>query len=208
MAISTVSAQLAKDSGGFLPGSTVDVRQVDDTFWVTLTPLVYQGRTQRFVVPAGNRTDFASVPRPFVWFLPRYGRYTKAAVLHDYLWSVAVPAGVLTRSDADGIFRRAMRELKVPFLRRWIMWSAVRWGALAKADGRRGWLADSWRVLLFTVLALPIVVPAATVILLTLPVFALVELLVWLPLLVNHRIRAARDRPAKQVNPPSLRLKT
>jgi Protein of unknown function (DUF1353) len=37
-------------------------------------------------------------------------------VLHDYLWSVAVPASVLTRADADGIFRRAMRELEVPFL--------------------------------------------------------------------------------------------
>ena len=84
--------------------------------------------------------------------------------------------------------------------------AAVRW--LAKADGRRGWLADSWRVLLYTVLALPIVAPAAVVILLTLPVFALVELLAWLPLLANQRIRAARGQPAKQVNPPSLRLKT
>jgi hypothetical protein len=52
------------------------------------------------------------------------------------------------------------------------------------------------------------VAPAAVVILLTLPVFALVELLVWLPLLANQRIRAARGQLAKQVNPPSLRLKT
>jgi hypothetical protein len=44
-----------------------------------------------------------------------------AAVLHDYLWSDAVPAGLLTRADVDGIFRRATRELKVPFLRRWII---------------------------------------------------------------------------------------
>jgi hypothetical protein len=208
MASGTVTAQSAEEPGGFLTGSTIDVRQLDDKFWVTLEPLVYQGETQRFVVPKGQRTDFASVPRPFVWFLPRYGRYTKAAVLHDYLWSEAVPAGLLSRADADGIFRRAMRELKVPFLRRWIMWAAVRWGALAKADGRRRWLADSWRVLLYTVLALPIVAPAAVVILLTLPVFALVELLVWLPLLANQRIRAARGQLAKQVNPPSLRLKT
>jgi hypothetical protein len=50
--------------------------------------------------------------------------------------------------------------------------------------------------------------PAAAVILLTLPVFAFVELLVWLPLLANQRIRAAGGQPAKQVNPPSLRLKT
>lgn len=208
MATGAVTAQSEEGPGGFLTGSTIDVRQLDDKYWMTLAPLVYQGKTQRFVVPEGQRTDFASVPRPFVWFLPRYGRYTKAAVLHDYLWSVAVPAGLLTRADADGIFRRAMRELEVPFLRRWIMWAAVRWGALAKADGRRGWLAESWLVLLCTVLALPIVAPASAVILLTLPVFALVELLVWLPLLANRRIRAARGRRAKQVNPPSLRLNT
>jgi len=208
MATGTVTAQLTEEPRGFLTGSTIDVRQLDDKYWMTLKPLVYQGGTQRFVVPEGHRTDFASVPRPFVWFLPRYGRYTKAAVLHDYLWSTAVPAGLLTRADADGIFRRAMRELEVPFLRRWIMWAAVRWGALAKADGRRGWLADSWLVVLYTALALPIVAPAAAVILLTLPVFALVELLVWLPLMTNRRIRAARGQPAKQVNPPSVRLKT
>lgn len=143
-----------------------------------------------------------------MWFLPRYGRYTKAAVLHDYLWSEAVPAGLLTRADADGIFRRAMRELQVPFLRRWIMWAAVRWGALAKADGRRGWLADSWRVLIVSLLALPIVAPAAAVILVTLPLFAFLELLTWLSLLVNQRLRAARGQRVKQVNPPSLQLKT
>jgi hypothetical protein len=45
--------------------------------------------------------------------------------------------------------------------------------------------------------------PGAAVILLTLPVVALLELLVWLPLLPNHRIRAARGQPAKQVNPPA-----
>jgi Protein of unknown function (DUF1353) len=208
MATDTTIPESMEGSGGFLTGSTVDVRQLDDKFWVTLQPLVYQGKTQRFVIPKGHRTDFASVPRPFVWFLPRYGRYTPAAVLHDYLWSDAVPAGQLTRADADGIFRRAMRELKVPFLRRWIMWAAVRWGALPKADGRRGWLNDSWRVLIFTVVAVPIVAPAAAVILLTLPVFALAELLVWLPLLANQRLRARRGQPAKQVNPPSLRLKT
>jgi Protein of unknown function (DUF1353) len=56
-------------------------------------------------------TDFASVPRVFVWFLPRYGRYTKAAILHDYLWREAVPAGKLRLAEADVIFRHAMHEL-------------------------------------------------------------------------------------------------
>ena len=70
----------------FNEGSQVDVEQVGDTNWKLTRSLEYQGRTDHFVVPAGMLTDFASVPRLFVWFLPRYGRYTKAAILHDYLW--------------------------------------------------------------------------------------------------------------------------
>lgn len=125
-------------------------------------------------VPASMQTDFASVPRVFVWFLPRYGRYTKAAILHDHLWRDLVPAGKLTLLEADGIFRRAMRELRVPFLRRWMMWAAVRWPALLKPGGRTGWWKESWRVLLFTLLALPIVAPPAALILIAQAVFYVV----------------------------------
>jgi len=149
---------------GFEDDTTVDVRQVDDVTWEVLRPLVYQAAWDRFVVPIGQRTDFASVPRVFVWLLPRYGRYTKAAILHDYLWRVAVPAGRISLIDADGILRQAMRELGVPFLRRWIMWAAVRWGALTKPGGRDGWLSQGWQVLPVSLVALPIVLPAAAVI--------------------------------------------
>src|SRR4249920_349882 len=92
---------------GFAQDSTVDVRELDSTTWETLRPLIYRGNTDDFVVPEHEQTDFASVPRMFAWFLPRYGRYTKAAILHDHLWRVAVPNG-LSRLDADGIFRQAM----------------------------------------------------------------------------------------------------
>ena len=37
----------------------------------------------------------------------------------------------MLRSDADGIFRRVMRELGVPKLRRALMWAAVRTGSPA-----------------------------------------------------------------------------
>jgi hypothetical protein len=190
---------------GFDPESTVDVRQFDDRTWTILRPLTYHAKLEDFEVPAEGRTDFASVPRAFVWFLPRYGRYTKAAILHDYLWGVAVPVGRLTRLDADGIFRTAMRELGVPFLRRWIMWAAVRWGALTKADGRQGWWREAWRVALVTALALPIVAPAAAVILMTLPAFYVLELLVWLPLQATRTLRMRRGHQAKKVNQPVLR---
>ena len=71
---------------GFGRTSRVVVEQLDDTNWQTHEELVYAGNEQSFAVPAGSDTDFASVPRIFVWLLPRYGRYTKAAILHDHLW--------------------------------------------------------------------------------------------------------------------------
>lgn len=192
---------------GFPPGSTVDVRQIDDQDWETLRALSYHATTENFEVPAHKRTDFASVPRAFVWFIPRYGRYTKAAILHDYLCSIAVPAGRISRIDADGIFRQAMRELGVPFLRRWIMWAAVRLGALTNPAGRTRWWTEAWRVALIAALALPVVAPAAAVIVITLLVFYLVELLAWIPLEAAHQIRERRHRPAKKVNRPALRWK-
>ncbi len=55
------------------------------------------------------------------WLVPPYGLFTPAAVLHDHLWRVLVPAGGIDPVDADGLFRRAMHELGVPFLIRWFM---------------------------------------------------------------------------------------
>ena len=190
---------------GFPPGSTVDVRQVNDQDWEILRALPYHATTEDFEVPVHERTDFASVPRVFVWFIPRYGRYTKAAILHDYLCGVAVPAGRISRIEADGIFRQAMRELGVPFLRRWIMWAAVRLGALTNPAGRKKWWTEAWRVALIAAVALPVVTPAAVVIVISFLVFYLIEFLVWIPLAAVHRIREKRKRPTKTVNPPTLR---
>jgi hypothetical protein len=192
---------------GFTPGSTVDVRQIDDQDWKVLRALTYYASTEVFEVPVGEHTDFASVPRVFVWFIPRYGRYTKAAILHDYLCSVCVPAGRVSRIEADGIFRQAMRELGVPFLRRWIMWAAVRLGALTNSAGREKWWTEAWRVALIAAVALPVITPAAVVIVISFLVFYLIEFLVWIPLAAVHWIREKRNRPAKKVNRPTLRWK-
>jgi len=191
---------------GFPEGTVVDVEQIDDVNWRLLKELDYRGNRDLFQVPAGQGTDFASVPRVFVWFLPRYGRYTKAAVLHDYLWRVRVPAG-MKRIDADGLFRHAMRELGVTFLRRWIMWAAVRWGALTKPDGRKDWWKEAPRVLLVTVPALPILLPPAMLVAGSLVAFYVVEVIVWVPLKIGHVIQVKRGKPAKKVNTPHLRWK-
>ncbi|MEA3020808.1 MAG: hypothetical protein QOI47_2332 [Actinomycetota bacterium] len=195
-------------STGFSEGSKVVVEQLDDVNWKVWEPFGYTGaHLDTFEVYKGMETDFASVPRAFVWFLPRYGAYTKAAMLHDLLWREYAAAGRMDYIDADGIFRRAMRELGVPFLRRWIMWGAVRWGALVKPGGRKGWLREAWRVLLVTLLALPIVVPPAILVVLALGAFFVVEGIAWVPLRLIAWAQERRGTPAKKVVKPAFEWK-
>lgn len=168
----------------FIKGKVV-VEEVDKDMWLLLEPVIYEGRKQRFEVPAGFMTDFASVPQAFTWLIPRYGIYTKAAVLHDYL-CVEKP---VNRSDADGIFRRVMRELEVSFLRRWIMWAAVRAGSSLSH-------ASTGELLIWVIVAIPAVlfllIPTLVVIVWS-AVFWLIEGLVYLALKPFSR---------KQVNAP------
>lgn len=159
----------------FRAGEVVVRRRGDET-WELVEHLVYEGRHDQFVVPAGFVTDFATVPRVVVWLIPRFGRYTPAAILHDWLIDVAIPAGLVTSRDTDGLFRRVMRELGVPALRRWLMWVGVRWGALANPARRAGWWRDAPAVLALSVLVAPIVAPAAVAILAGLLVYGLAEL--------------------------------
>ncbi|NEK60413.1 DUF1353 domain-containing protein [Geodermatophilus sabuli] len=151
------------------------VRRVDAATWAVVDPLVYRGNRDRFVVPAGFRTDFATVPRLVTWLVPRFGAFTLAAVLHDWLCTEGIRSGAVTSRQADGLFRRVMRESGVPVLRRWLMWAGVRWGALTSALRRPGWAYSAPGVLAVSVLAAPVVVPPALAIVPGLLVYALAE---------------------------------
>jgi hypothetical protein len=142
-----------------------------------------------------------------VWLLPRYGRYTKAAIVHDHLWRNKAKSGEISWREADALFRRAMRELDVAFLRRWLMWGAVRLGALVKPGGREGWWKDAPLVLLLAVVALPILALPVLAILAALVVFFVVELLLWVPLKLAQLVKSRWGRSTKRVNRPSLLLK-
>jgi hypothetical protein len=158
----------------FEPGS-LTVSRVDADTWSLVDDLVYRGRWQRFVVPAGFRTDFATVPRVVTWLVPRFGAYTLAAILHDWLCTEGIRSGAVTSREADGIFRRVMRESGVPVLRRWLMWTGVRWGALTDPLRRPGWLISAPGVLAISLLAAPLVVPPGLLILPGLVVLAVGE---------------------------------
>lgn len=111
----------------------LDLRANDDgkTFRL-LTEFDYEigqlGSNRIIRVPAGFVTDFASIPRAFWSILPPWGKYGKAAVLHDWNYTNQE----FTRSFCDDILYESMEALGVSWLTRHTIWLGVRIG---------GWVA-------------------------------------------------------------------
>lgn len=143
----------------FHPDSRVIVEQISDKNWCLVEPLTYKGKSEVFTAPAEYVTDFASVPRITSWLIPTYGNYTPAAILHDVLLTDYLASGLVSSRDTDGLFRRILRELGVPFTRRWLMWTGVRWGAAFNGKRRDGIARDLPLMLLLSLLCLPVVLP-------------------------------------------------
>ena len=74
-----------------------------------------------FEIPAGFVTDGASIPAPLWPVLPPFGRYLRAAVLHDYMLSLG-----MLREDADKHFYDQMRLDGVGEWRSLLIFKAVR----------------------------------------------------------------------------------
>lgn len=142
-------------------GGRVLVEPVTPVLWELHEEVRYIGEKDEFIVPAGYRTDFATIPRIAVWLIPRFGSYTKAAILHDWLITEYLDRGSsrVTSNDVDNLFRRALRELRVPPWRRTLMWTGVRWGALFNRRRRDGWWKTAPAVLLWSVLFLCTILP-------------------------------------------------
>lgn len=113
----------------FVP-EVFDLRPYPDGTWELRETVRYVGRDETWELEEGMKSDLASVPAALRWLMNTYGRYTRAALLHDKLWSEHRAGRLASRRDADGLFRRVMREDGVPFLQRWLMWAAVRIGDL------------------------------------------------------------------------------
>lgn len=84
-------------------------------------------------IPKGFVTDLASVPRLFWSIFPPNGEYSKAAIVHDFIYRTRTL--LISRKEADAIFLEGMKVLKVPAWRRYAIWLAVRlFGWLAYKD--------------------------------------------------------------------------
>lgn len=114
----------------------------EDNLWELLEEFIYElgakGSGVRVVCPKGERTDFASIPR-FLWsILPPWGKYGKAAVVHDHLCVYKCYLDVnnnpvfVTRAQGDAIFLEAMEVLNVHPAVRKTMYGFVRAYAIVK----------------------------------------------------------------------------
>lgn len=110
----------------------VDLAQVGDRDFVVLAPLTYTARDGRTTtVPVGSRTDLASVPWPGWSLVGPFGRQTRAAVVHDHGRRVVRATGhsrrekLTERRALDDLFREALLDSRVPWLRAHVMWAGV-----------------------------------------------------------------------------------
>ncbi len=123
----------------------------DGRYWVTDRELEYcigsPYSYQIVIVRTGFKTDFASVPRALWGIFPPFGKYTAAAVVHDWLyqhpfyWQTFIDADasqtIMSRSECDRVFREAMQVLNVGWWTRNTMWAGVRTGGWAPWNAYR-----------------------------------------------------------------------
>lgn len=79
---------------------------------VLLADYVYSINGYDITIFKGFVTDGASVPHSLQWLYNPFGRYIKAAVVHDFLYSCYNNTGI-NRTLADKIFRYIMQETGV-----------------------------------------------------------------------------------------------
>jgi hypothetical protein len=105
----------------------------DQTTWLLTRPFRYQILDTNLVidVPVGFVTDFASIPRPLWALASPHGFYSRASIIHDFLyWDQRC-----TREQADRIMLIAMQESAVGFAERQAIYAGVRAGGQSSWDG-------------------------------------------------------------------------
>ena len=98
--------------------------------------VLYRSALGDFRIPAGQTTDFASLPWWSGFVFPKISEpRAKGALIHDQLYQKA-PTVVykdgrelqVTRKHADHVFHRVMHEEGHPSpIRTFLMWTALRW---------------------------------------------------------------------------------
>ena|SRR3990167_4563473 len=95
----------------------------DGKTWRLISGFTYKnGKKGTIVIPVGFETDFASTPWFIWWLFPPWGKYGKAAVLHDYLYKNKLSH----RQWSDEMFFEAMVCCGTPVWKAKIIYYSVR----------------------------------------------------------------------------------
>jgi len=109
---------MKKVSGSKKANKLVLIPQKDCKTWRLDRPYTYKD----FTIPKGFPTDLTSSPRFLAHIIPRWGKYGKAAVIHDYLYA----SKIKSRKEADKIFFDVMTESDVLWSQKWILYIGSR----------------------------------------------------------------------------------
>ncbi|MDH3755256.1 MAG: DUF1353 domain-containing protein [Acidimicrobiia bacterium] len=104
------------------------IAQLDAKRFRLVEPFRYVGPPGAWTVESADLpdTDLTSVPRFLRWFIGVTGQHMPAALLHDHLVGNGThESPPVSRAAADDVFLHVLGELRVPQLRRLIMWAAV-----------------------------------------------------------------------------------
>lgn len=113
----------------YLSKLILEAADEDGGKWRVVEPFYYDSDVANRVitVPAGFLTDLASTPRIPIIYEVCGNVATKAAVVHDYLYT----SGRESRAIADAVLREAAALAGVTWWQRWSMWAGVRIGGAA-----------------------------------------------------------------------------
>lgn len=90
----------------------LNLKPINDGKRILEADYIYSINGFLITVPKGFITDGASIPKSLQWIYDPYGKYIKAAVIHDYLYSKYNDTGI-NRTLADKIFDFIMKETGV-----------------------------------------------------------------------------------------------
>lgn len=100
--------------------SNTEMWELNKPFTVT-----WQGR--EWVIPAGFKTDLASIPRTLQGIVTKVGKHIQPAIAHDWFYENAdKPEFKITKVEADQMFLDGMKHVGVRWSKRYLMYWAVR----------------------------------------------------------------------------------
>ncbi len=102
---------------------------IDGEKRTTLSPITFETKQYKIVVPKGFITDLGSIPIMLQPIFPKDGKAMFGYILHDYLYQM----GLFTRDESDDILEDAMHSLGVSYFRG----KSVRIGL--KIGGQKAW---------------------------------------------------------------------